>query len=200
LEIVSTIDVPKVTRELKLLQDPATMTAAEMKKHLNTIDKITKFTATDEVNDALKIIRRGFRQELRRLSPKYDETALAVSKKLDLLDENVRRIEKAGAGERMGQRILGTKEEQELFTDLLTQHPDKLAGKVQASLEARSAWVAWNDFFRLSGKPIGRVPIVPGAINVDPGTVLTPLKKRLAKTKIKLKRLGLKKDSITRSA
>lgn len=190
--VVPEIDVNKVTRELKQLTGRKKLTAGELKRRINNMDKSINFQANDDVNNAMKAIRRSYRSELRRLSPQYDEAALKVSKKIDLLDENVRSIEKAGAGEKIGNKILTTDEEFNMFMDLMENYPDKFAGTVKARARARGAWIAWNKFFKQNDHSIGRVPVVPGAVSVDPGVFIIPIKKRLDKLKITGRSIGLK--------
>ena len=170
----------QLTKEVKKISDLDSMTAGELKLRMDSIDDKINWKNPKTADEGLIEIRRVYRNKLRDLSGEYDSAARLVSEKLDLFEPQLRRLEKVGAGEKLGKNLFQTKEELDEFIKLMDKTPDKLAGSINADLKTLKAWHAWNRYFKQNPDfIIGNIPGISGK-------VIPAIKKRVIKGKVNL--------------
>lgn len=170
--------------EIKFLNQSDTKTlginAKKLKQRMDALDDKINWKTPKEVDKGVMEVRKAYRNELRQVSPKYDEVALEVSEKLDKFEPQLRRFEKSGAGEKFGKNPFQTKEELDEMIDFMDKSTGTLRKTISNDLKGLRAWHDWNRFFKQN--PDFIIGEVPGlSSKFIPG-----IKKRAIKADIKL--------------
>lgn len=170
--------------EIKFLNQSDTKTlginAKKLKHRMDALDDKINWKTPKEVDKGVMEVRKAYRNELRQLSPKYDEVAIEVSEKLDKFEPQLRRFEKSGSGEKFGKNPFQTKEELDEMIDFMDKSTGTLRKTISNDLKGLRAWHAWNRFFKQN--PDFLIGEVPGlSSKFIPG-----IKKRAIKADIKL--------------
>ena len=134
--------------EILRLNEKRPLTAGDLKKRMDNLDNKINWKSPKTADSGLIQIRRSYRNQIRKLSPDYNERALLVSEKLDLFESKLKKMEKVGGGESFGKSMFSTREEMNEFIKLMEKSPDKITGKILGDLKTLKAWHAWNRYFK----------------------------------------------------
>ena len=172
--------------EIKKLNEPGILNAGTLKQRMDNISDKINWKKPKVADEGLMEVRRVYRNQLRSLSPDYDETALRISEKLDKFESQLRRFEKVGAGEKFGKSLFSTKQELDEFIELMEKTPDKLGSVISGDLKTLKAWHSWNRYFKQN--PDFIIGEIPGA----PKGLVPGIKKKVIKSDIALGRPRLR--------
>jgi hypothetical protein len=191
-------------RELRFLQGPEALDAKSLKRRLDTLDDSINWNTPKEKDDALKIIRRAYRNQLGGISKEYDEVASRIHDRLIKFEKKSKAIDKPGGGEKFGRTFFSTTDEVDSLKGLLKNNPNPVSGKSLADVEVIDAWHKWNSFFdqNQSFVPQFRSQGSVAASSLIPiGKALTAAQKRSRKALLKATPLtGLGLPQGTRAA
>lgn len=181
---------PLFSKTIDQLKSEPNMTAGQIYRKIQNLDKQINYNDPNPFDDGLKELRRAFREELRKVSPKYDDIATRYHDRLSnlptlekiILDKTGK--SKLGGGESLVRKNLKQSEFEEMDRFLSDNLDIPSTLETYGQWKNIQGWKAWNDYFGQNKTVFEKMPYMgsKAAIVKDvASSITTPVEKRVRK-------------------
>jgi len=193
-EVISELNKTLVKTELDMLKSDKPLNAKALKLRLDNIDDAINYTNPTVRDQALKEIRKEYRNILGDMSPEFDQLQKRRHDFLNKFSSKLKQIKKTGGGEKFSKNFFGTEEELSNFNRILQENPQIISADALARFEQIKAWHSWNNYFKQNER------FVPSFLWVNRGVpipfraeIYDPIRKKVTKASLKVPKVKGKK-------